>query len=514
MLNFPDWSDLGGVSSEMRLAWEQETSLRRHYRYYYDGLVFKEKVPMEAGADESEAPLMYPVGINLVKMLALAQTDSLFGEWEDQIVKFEVRQDDVPDAASEAAISLLGKIVLGSELNSALWEVELDRNVYGGGAFKVSPALKTPGFVKWSRIPLENFFPIFDPEDPNQMLEVYSVLQMTPEMARLKYGYEASVEIVTRVEHWTPFAYENWLDGRRIDAYSGVNPWGFVPFVYIPRLRSNNWFGDALTEDIIQSQDELNGRLADTGDAINYNAHPVKWGINLPKAFNTRNFPVGPNAMWDAGRQIGTNPPPQISLLEAKNPVPQGLFDYITFLYDWSRTSSFSPPIAFGEDNGGGQRSGATLEIRMWPLVKAVRRSRSYLSEGLMRMVKMSGQILQQKKLPGIPARALERMIDGSLVARFAEVMPRDHQAIVDEVVKLLTTTPPTHSLETATKLLGRGPGEVERIRQMVKDKDFFPDGFNKKPEPSMNAGPGKSGDVKEGIQGKTAPQTRTRSSE
>ena len=40
----------------------------------------------------------------------------------------------------------------------------------GGGAFKVAPALKAPGFIKWSRVPLTSFFPVFDPDDPNRLL--------------------------------------------------------------------------------------------------------------------------------------------------------------------------------------------------------------------------------------------------------------------------------------------------------------------------------------------------------
>jgi hypothetical protein len=505
MLNFPDWSDLSRVSDETRFAWENEIALRERYRYYFDGLVFQEKVPVEAGADE-EAPLMYPVGLNMVKMLALAQTDSLFGEWEDQIVQFEVRQDQVQDAASTQAIAHLNQIVHASELNSGLWEAGLDANIYGGGVFKITPTLHMP-FIKWQRIPLDGFFPVWDPDDPNRILEAFVLINMSAEQARAKYGLEPTTRlIVQRVEHWTPFLYENWLDGKRIEAYSGVNPWGFVPFTYIPRLRSNVWWGDALTEDVIPVQDEMNARVADSGEAINYNAHPIRWGVNLPKNFNTRNFPTGSNALWDLGRQIGNNPPPQVGMLEARNPVPEGVFQYINFLYDWSRTASFAPPIAFGEDNGGGQRSGATLEIRMWPLVKSTRRSRAYMTEGLIRLVKMTGQILQQKRFPGVPARSVERMLDGTLVPRFAEVLPRDHQAIVDEVVKLLSTTPPSISLETACKLLGRGPGEVERIKAMTQDKDFYPDGFNKtaKPEPQT-----KAGDVKEGVQGKAQPQPK-----
>ena len=119
-------------------------------------------------------------------------------------------------------------------------------------------------------------------------------------------------------------------------------------------------------------------RLGDISEAINYNAHPVRYGYNLPRAFNTANFPLSPDSLWDLGRVIGNSPEPTVGMLEAKEAVHDSSFTYLNFLYDWTRTSTFAPPIAFGEDNGGGQRSGATLEIRMLPLIKATRRSRAY----------------------------------------------------------------------------------------------------------------------------------------
>ena len=212
-------------------------------------------------------------------------------------------------------------------------------------------------------------------------------------------------------------------------------------------------------------------RVADAGESINYNAHPTRWGVNLPRSFNAKNFPLGPNALWDLGRNLG-NLEPQVGILESRDPAPKGVFDYITFLYDWARTSSFAPPISFGEDEGS-QRSGATLEIRMWPLIKANRRFRAYLGNGIGRALWMSARMLEQKRLGDVPVRALERILRGQIVPRFADVLPRDHVAIVDEVVKLTATNPPTISMETAQKVLGRGPGEVARIRAQMGDAEL-----------------------------------------
>jgi hypothetical protein len=472
-------------------------AIREQYRRYFDGMIFHDRVPLEQGSDE-EAPLLYPVGLNLVKMLCLAQTDSAFGEWDDNIISFEVTRDDLADGSTKAAIDLLNDIATTSSLNSTLWEVELDRNVYGGGVLKIVPDLKKPGHIRWMHIPLEGFFPVWNPDDENELLECFAVSILSSEQAKEAYGLDVDVpngQIIQRVEHWTRSNYTNVINGIKIDAYSGINPWGFIPFVYIPRFRTSNWWGDAMTEDVMKAQDELNMRVADIGEALNYNAHPVRWGRNLPKAFKTSNFEMGPNALWDLGRTIGNSPPPEVGILEAQSSAPDAAFKFVDFLYDWSRTSVFAPPISFGEDSDTSAKSGPVLEIRMWPLIKYVRRTRAYMGEGLTRAIRMSALILQQKRITEVPSRALTAMLNGSVKPHFYDIMPRDHVAIVDEVVKLMSTTPPSISLESAQKALGRGTGEVDRITDMLKNKLFYP--------PEMP----KSNDTKEALAGKETPQ-------
>lgn len=477
-INWPDWSDLGNISSTQRDTWEYMTQERKKYLKYFSGEVFTERVPPEAATDTSEeTPLLYPVGINLVKMLVLAQADALFGEWEEDIVRFRVRQDEEETKGAEEAIRLHSKILNDNSAPSLFYELAVDRELYGGCATKVSPDLSMPGLIKYSRVDLNSFFPIWDPDDPDILLEVYAAVKMNREQCRAKYGFDPGKDEVWRIEHWTPRTYENRIDDKRIEAFSGVNPWGIVPFVYIPRMRTSSFYGDAITPDVMPIQDELNMRVADTGDAINYNAHPIRYGINMPRSFNSKNFPLGPEQFWDLGKVIGNSPSPEVGLVEAQNPVPEASFKYIDFIYDWSRTAASTPPIAFGEDPGGGQRSGRTLEIRMWPLLRASRRSRGYMASGLIRMMKMAAVILEQKKLENISQWAINRTRDGTVVPDFWPLMPKDQAAIVDEVVKLFSTKPPNISLETAQNILGRGPAEVERILEMIDDpklKDFL----------------------------------------
>jgi hypothetical protein len=110
----------------------------------------------------------------------------------------------------------------------------------------------------------------------------------------------------------------------------------------------------------------------------------------------------------------------------------------------------------------------------------------------------MSARMLQQKKLPGISALALKAIVEGLIVPTFAEIMPRDHQAIVDEVVKRFSTTPPSISIDTAVDKLGDGIGEVDRIKTMMQDKVFFP------PAPKPTSNP-----ISEGVAGKAMPQAK-----
>ncbi len=463
-INFPEYADLGMTATPQTMHdWDAEIMRLERYWYYYSGEVLKEQIDTEVTMG-TEVPLVFPVGLNLTKMLCNAQADTIFGEWEDQPVRFGVKLQDEIEDPDRAASNLLADILEVSEAATFLWEIALDREIFGGAAFKVQPIKEYP-HIKWTRIPRESFFPIWNPNDINDLLEVYIKIGMSADQAKALYNYDSDKDVVYKVEHWTKKKYDSYIDGKRLSDKSGLNPWGVIPFVYIPRLRSASWFGDALTEDVIPAQDELNMRVADIGDAINYNAHPTRWGLNLPRDFNADNYPLGPNSFWNIGRTIGSSPPPEVGVLEVKSAVQPGVFTHLEFVYDWVRFSSFMPPIAFGQDQGS-QRSGDTLEIRMWPLLKLARRSRSYMSVGLKRGARISALILQQKAWSDVPIRPLNHILQGRIIPQYSDILPRDQQRAVDEVVKLSSTTPRHISSQTAQQLLGRSPDEVARIEE------------------------------------------------
>ena len=472
-INFPEYADLGMTTSSQQMHdWDARIAEMQRMWHYYSGEALKEQVGVEF-SNSDEVPLLFPVGLNLIKMLCIAQADTIYGEWDDMPLKFGLRQEEEIEEFDKQASDILNAVLDTSSAETMLWQLALDREIFGGCAIKVHPDLKEYPHIKWSHIPMETFFPIWNPHDPDDLLEVYIKIAMSQDQARILYNYETKKDIVYRVEHWTKTKYENYLDGKRLSDLSGVNPWAVVPFVYIPRIRSGSWYGDSMVEDLIPVQDELNMRIADVGDAINYNAHPTRWGINLPRDFTAENYPLGPNSMWNLGRTIGSSPPPQVGMLEAKAAVQPAVFTHLEFVYDWSRFSSFMPPVVFGEDKGS-QRSGDTLEIRMWPLLRAARRSRAFLSVGFKRAAKISAKILLQKKFSSMPIRPLERIVDGRIIPKFYAILPRDQQKAVDEIVKLSSTTPRHISSLSAQEILGRSPSELDRIAIENQNKELF----------------------------------------
>ncbi len=468
-MEFPEWSDLGGKTSTATQGdWAAELQRVQRYDHYYSGRVFEEYLEKERPQDP-DIPL-FPAGINLVKIIVMALTDAMFGDWSDLPIQFSSTGTEQSDSSDAAAIDLATEILRASG-GQVLWEAELDRNRYGGCAMRAT-ATNTYPFVRWSRVYRDAFFPVWDPEDPDNLLEVWAITRMTADQARAKFPraeFASTGDNAIYAEHITPLKHETFLNGTVLQR--SVNRFGVVPFAYIPRMRTSLWWGDAVTEDLIAPQDEINMRVADVGDISADSAHPIIWGVNLPRGFDRDNYPRGSNKLWDLGRTVGEFEP-KVGTVEVGGNVLPAVLQHIEFLERMAYAISQTPAIAFGSDNGGGQRSGDTLEIRLRPLVAGVSRSRLYMNSGIRRLLRVTAALYKSREMPGIPRRAVEHL--AKLQPAYADILPRRRPEIVDEIVKLLSTDPPAISLETAIKWLGLNVREVALIKEMLADQDMW----------------------------------------
>src|SRR5512137_1133201 len=78
------FTDLGfaPISPNVKSSWATTRMEHARAAEYFNGAIFQRKVDVETG-DQANAPLLYPVALNLVKMLTLAMTNSFIGELED-----------------------------------------------------------------------------------------------------------------------------------------------------------------------------------------------------------------------------------------------------------------------------------------------------------------------------------------------------------------------------------------------------------------------------------------------
>lgn len=470
-----DVGDLSNKWADLSDAWrEQYAKYAVHWRYY-SGYKLQEKVEDPTSTDP---PLLYPVKMNLVKLLCQTQADAIWGDWDEFPFTLNVSSSSLDDLTEtdERHIKRMKRffhfVFLESNFATRLWEIGLDMQRYGGGVVRVARDTSKRFGVRLDRVPVHSFYPVWSPDNPDDLIEATVVERITPEAAKRIYGVTVEADAI-RVETWTKTTYRNEINGKVVSQYSGTNKWNKVPFVYIPRLRSDGYFGESLTDDIMGAQDELNMRVADVGDWITYGAHPLKYGYNLPRDIDDpKKFPFAPDALWDLGKTLPGQEPPHLALLEAENPIPEGAHRHIEFVLDWARHGGYSPAIAFGEDEGS-QRSGVTLVIRMWPLTRAVKRSRNYLSGGIANVldliVRVAEPFLQDSK------DVMSTFRDSIVHPNFAPILPRDRAEIVNEVVQRSSTSPKTISQERGMEMLGETDIEREQQRIEEQTKDLIP---------------------------------------
>jgi hypothetical protein len=367
-----------------------------------------------------------------------------------------------------------------ADANRVLYKASLDGSIYGDSVLRVdwNPAING---VKLEAVLPEYYHAIWHPLDTNETIECCTAFNMDRTTAHSLYntvgnrayfpqGTALNPSLAIVWEYWN--AYETMVAVDDQTVMKRPNPFsrpgsdgrvipGDLPFVHIPNLGVNGeyWgFGDA--EQILLLADELNYRLADIGDVINYHAHP----ITLLKSFygDVTQLPVSADAVWDMGREGDAE------YLEWGGPAPE-VMSYIEMLLRVIMETTSLTPIAFGHTTSS-QASSAALNIQMLPITEVVRRKRAFWGPSLrdlaMRMLKLESISLEQiakgkfRKEYGFAVEDLERF---EVQASFNPILPRDRQAVVNEQVALMTNH--ARSIITALRELGVSDPDVERQR-------------------------------------------------
>jgi hypothetical protein len=391
----------------------------------------------------------YPVRINPIPSIVLKHTCALFGETnqDDRPLVYPrvLAKDKSEREAAKFAEDVLHKFWWESNGRSLQFENGMMSQVYGGCVFRLvydptDPLRSIPIYV-------DNPHPKYfvgrpSASDMMRLQECWIIKPVNMEEAKLN-GVDPSTfvdEIGWQIDYYTPTIYRVTINGqpirRQIDGQwidpGGVNPWGFVPVVYIPHVRQGtSFYGDNAFTIALGLIKELNRRVADYGDAVSVDSHSYVGMRNVNGAPKVQQ--IAPNLFAvnvGSGTNItGEGNDPDIFEIQ-KPSASEPMHTLNEELRDEIRRHVYVPKVADGEDEGS-QRSGLTLAMRMWPLTSHIGAERIFWSSGLDLLNRMALAMLRIKGEAGIT----EKHQGLGLKQNWAPILPRDREMIVNETV-------------------------------------------------------------------------------
>lgn len=388
----------------------------------------------------------YPIKINPLKGTCEKHASALFGQNLDSLqiggIPVRILADTSGEKDKKAAKEK------GKQVEKAIKDIFMEN---GGGALFVSNGITSQylqGCVfvaAWikeeDRIAIyapspREFYGIPKGHDYWSLHKAWIVREIDKETAE-SYGHEVRPQDTKwwYIEEWTEDRYKISInnialkdkDGNAIDS---DNPFGFIPIVYIPHIRTNKFLGESVITEMVKGIiRELNLRWADAGDAVNDDSH---------QPIAIRNVRTNLKTLYHNGRPIidlgsstglasGESNPDMITVsLKSASDVMIKLGDS---LYDMYRREVNHPAVADGEDSGS-QRSSLSLGVKMWPLVAHIELERMFWTVGLMKFSTMLLKMLEEKGYADVTKEHLKL----KLKVIWAPVLPIDRKALVDEL--------------------------------------------------------------------------------
>lgn len=432
-------------------------SQQRRYREMwelYDGQRWDE-IDQEATGDRNSKPIKrYRLQINDVAFACLTHAYTLFGEVtndSDPLVRPIVEQKIKSKAMDvEGAQEFLDVVWKDSEPRKNQFLAGLISQVCGGVFWRVRynlfERLSDPFALypfKFEPMYPDYCFPVWATGTQN-MTEMYVRYSINKDAAKATWGVYSIdwPDTVEYEEHWTQdYTVNGTTIPGKLEIKVGVhdnwrsiknenNPFGIVPFVYIPHVPSNTFYGIPLPESIPAVAEEYNARLANIGDLVKQSA------LRIGKLRGVSGDKLKLNTLWKNGPPIVNlgigNPdgiPPELEFDDPPAITP-ALIDYTRELERKERDSMWIPPIATGQDEGS-QRSGQTLTIRMWPLQSHITTERWQWSSALNKLNLMALHMARIKGIGNL-GNADPRLLHVS--SDWAPMLPKDREQLVNEM--------------------------------------------------------------------------------
>jgi hypothetical protein len=255
-----------------------------------------------------------------------------------------------------------------------LWEMGQLASVTGDCFVKVayedpfvdSIGIPQPGKVRIIPLNPAHCFPEYHPHDRNRIIRF-----------KLKYRFwgtspEGTRQVYTFTEIVTDELIQQFINDEKIDEYP--NAVGRVPIVHIPNVSINSspW-GQSDIWDIIPLNRELNEKMLEVSDIINYHAAPV----TIITGAKASQLERGPKKVW-AGLPKDAN----VFNLESRGEM-SGALEYVQFLKRTMHEITGVPETALGQMQPISNTSGVALAIQYQPMMNRYNMKKTHFTKGL-----------------------------------------------------------------------------------------------------------------------------------
>jgi hypothetical protein len=261
--------------------------------------------------------------------------------------------------------------------HKVLWEMGQLAGVTGDCFVKVAyeePYVDTAGIPHEGRIrviPLNpaHCFPEYHPHDRDRIIRF-----------KLKYRFwgtsaEGTRQVYTFTEILTDETIQQFINDELIDEYQNVI--GSVPVVHIANVSiSSSPWGQSDIWDVIPLNRELNEKMTEVSDIINYHAAPV----TIITGAKASQLERGPKKVW-AGLPKDAN----VFNLESRGEMA-GALEYINFIKRTMHEITGIPEAALGQFQPVSNTSGVALAIQYQPLMNRYQMKKIHFTKGLERI--------------------------------------------------------------------------------------------------------------------------------
>ena len=209
-------------------------------------------------------------------------------------------------------------------------------------------------------------FPEYHPHDRDRLLRF-----------KLKYRFwgtspEGTRQVYTFTEILTDDTVEQYINDELIDEYE--NPIGQIPVVHIPNVSiSSSPWGQSDIWDIISLNRELNEKMTEISDIINYHSAPV----TIITGAKASQLERGARKVW-----AGLPKDSKVYNLESKGEMG-GALEYISVIKQAMHEITGVPETALGKTQPISNTSGVALAIQYQPMMNRYTMKKNHFTKGL-----------------------------------------------------------------------------------------------------------------------------------